>query len=159
MRAKRGEAIRFYNEVVLLWESDECLLWPFALSKAGYPQAKIDGKTTNIHRRVCIIKKGQPPTDEHEAAHNCNAPACCNGRHLRWALPIENIHDKFANGTMLRGSEHGAAKITEEQVIEIRALKGKMPQWKVGEMYSIDQSNVSRIMNEKDQWGWLKQTA
>lgn len=41
---------------------------------------------------------------------------------LRWDTHKANIHDAIRNGRMRRGSQHAAAKLTEEQVARMRVL-------------------------------------
>lgn len=48
-----------------------------------------------------------------------------------------------------RGEANGSAKLTEEQVRTIIALKGTMTQDQVAAEYGINQSRVSRIWNRK----------
>jgi hypothetical protein len=45
----RGAATRFYYEVALTYEGDECLIWPYA-NVRGYAQLVVDGRT---QRLVC----------------------------------------------------------------------------------------------------------
>lgn len=156
VRARPGEARRYYEQTVLAADTDECVIWPFPFDKNNYPKLKYNGKTANVHRLVCKTKNGEPPTLDHQAAHNCNNAACCNWRHLRWATPLENIHDKFENGTVLRGSNHGFSKLTEEQVLEIRSLNGQFSQSQIAKRYSVDQSTISRVIAQKEQWSWLE---
>lgn len=76
-----------------------------------------------IHRLVLTIFVGPPPTAAHECAHSDGNPANNRLDNLRWATSIENNADKFAHGTNASGERHGAAKLTEAAVREIRASK------------------------------------
>lgn len=50
----------------------------------------------------------------------CHQPACINPRHLRWALPDENMGDRVLDGTSNRGSRHGNSILNEDDVATIR---------------------------------------
>lgn len=146
-----GEAERFYREVVQNYSGDDCLIWPFAKT-SGYA---VLGRS-QLHRRVCIEENGPPPTKSHQAAHSCGKGhlGCVNRHHLRWATPVENNADKRIHGTHIRGSLHGAAKITEEQAKLIMALKGKLSQPKIAQKFGIARSTVNNVHNGMC-WAWL----
>lgn len=95
-----AEPSRYFAETVLPLKSDDCLEWPYARSGVGYGQMRVDGRSVNVHRLVCLKAHGDPPTREHQAAHSCGNRLCCNHRHLSWKTQAENELDKVAHGTM-----------------------------------------------------------
>ena len=44
----KGEAQRYFNEVVLPYDGDECLLWPYDCSTSGYGRFHFEGKQQNV---------------------------------------------------------------------------------------------------------------
>lgn len=134
---------------------DECLIWPFARRTSGYGEIYADGKMINAHRRMCELRHGPPPTPKHEAAHSCGKGhlGCVNGSHLRWATPAQNQADRLIHGTHKRGERQWMAKLTEADVLAIRAMRG-IPQWKIANRYGVDQSHISDIVHRKT-WAWL----
>ena len=50
------------------------------------------------------------------------------------------------------GENHGLAKLTAEQVLEIRSMRG-VKQVHIAKLYGIDQSHVSNIINGKN---WVR---
>jgi len=78
-------------ERALAWDSDECFLWPSGWS--GYPTVSENGKHLRVHRFICKMVYGGPPTPRHEVAHSCHRRRCINRRHLRWATHAENHRD------------------------------------------------------------------
>lgn len=90
----------------------------------GYVQADFrhDGKKVHryVHRLVAEAFHGIQPSCSHEVAHQNGVRSDNRANNLRWASRSENHLDKRDHGTMLRGSKHHMAKLTEPQVIEIR---------------------------------------
>ncbi|MBT1154359.1 HNH endonuclease [Aminobacter anthyllidis] len=146
---RSGDAERYFREVVIAYEGDECLAWPFSRSSNGYGQVWVDGKVHAVHRLVCEEVNGLPPTPEHEAAHKCGKghESCCTKAHLVWKTHAENMADMFDHGT-------GHRKLSEEDVREILSLKGKLLHREIAARFGIHKSNVSHILRGKT-WGWL----
>lgn len=145
-RTGDGVPLRFFNDSMSN-DTDDCIEWPFGTNKTGYAKIWVDGKFCMPTRMACELVYGPPPTDKHQAAHSCGNGhlGCINPKHLRWATPKENSADKYIHGTMRFGESNGSAKLTTAQVHEIRQLRGKMPQHKIGEIYGVAQSTVGRI--------------
>lgn len=150
-----GEPMRFYREVVLPYDGDECLTWPYARNK-GYGLLWFDKKNQYVSRLVCQEAKGPPPTPDHDAAHSCGRgdKACVTKRHLRWATAKENCEDTVAHGRSLRGSKHPRAKITKEQAILVKQLKGSLKAREIAEQVGLSREGVASIHQSKS-WGWL----
>jgi hypothetical protein len=146
-----GEAKRYLREVVLAYEGDECLIWPFARLR-GYAMWR--GKI--VSRIACEEHNGPPPTPKHEAAHSCGngAKGCVTKRHTSWKTRTENEADKVIHGTRLRGERCGWAKLTAAQVHKIRALKGTMLQREIADQFSVSRQTINEIHTGK-KWAWL----
>lgn len=152
----RGEPMKFYQEVVLKYEGDDCLVWPFWRDENGRGKLHYNGWDQIVSRVACEEVHGSPPTPEHQAAHSCGKGhlGCCTKGHLSWKTPAENSADKLIHGTHTRGESHPVSKLTEQQVIAIRAMAGKMSQRLIGEQFGISPPQVSNIQRGKS-WGWL----
>lgn len=124
-------------------QGDACVPWPMFRSN-GYGQLGHLGKMHYAHRLMCELAKGPPPSPAHEAAHSCGqgANGCVNPNHLSWKTTSENQRDRAAHGTKSTGS---TGKVSPEQAAEIRALKGKLKQREVADLYGISRSQVSWI--------------
>lgn len=149
IRAKNGEPERFYQEVVLTWTSDECLLWPYAKESGGYGQMRLPNKIAClVHRRACEDVNGPPPSPSHEAAHSCGSGhlGCGNPGHLRWATRMENMADAVAHGTMARGRGTGSRKLDALKVAGIRnRLAAGVPQRQIAAEFGISHVMVGLI--------------
>lgn len=75
--------------------------------------------------------------------HTCDVRACVNPTHLFIGDPIDNIHDMHKKGRHPHGLRYPNAKLTDEQVAEIRAAKGL--QREIAARFGITQSHVSLI--------------
>lgn len=150
--APKGELLRFYREVVLPYEGDECLIWPYTRTGKGY--AKIGDEY--VHRLLCEERHGPPPTPGHQSAHSCGKgmSGCVTKHHLDWKTPSANQMDRVEHGTSNRGEHCGSAKLKEEQVREIRALRGEKTRRELGAIYSVNPATITSILSGKS-WGWL----
>jgi len=73
-----------------------------------------------VHRAVLLAFVGPPPTREHEARHLDGNPEHNALINLCWGTRLENMADKVRHGTQAYGEDSPAARLTEEQVREIR---------------------------------------
>lgn len=153
-RAPAGTALAWIDAHVG-YDGDACLFWPF--HSGAYPTVNIDGRTEKAHRVMCRKARGEPPTPHHEAAHSCGRgdEGCISPRHLRWATSKENHSDKIGHGTMNYGERCGAAKLTKEDIRQIRALEGKMLHREIAELFGVSRPHVSEILARKT-WCWLE---
>lgn len=155
-RASPGEVTRYFLEVVLKYDGDECLLWPYAKTTGGYGQINYEGKRHVVSRLVCENVKGPPPSPEHDAAHSCGKGhlRCVTKRHLSWKTKVQNQSDRIVHGTHSRGERHQMSRLAENDVRQIRALRGKATQVELAEQFGVSQVAISNIHTGR-RWGWL----
>lgn len=154
--APAGAAQTFFDDVVLAYDGDKCLIWPFWRGTNGYAGIRVAGKTAIVSRLVCEKALGPPPTPEHEAAHSCGrgCEGCVTKRHLSWKTRAENEADKLVHGTHSRGSRNYRTHLTEDDVRQIRALKGVVLQREIAISFGVSLTTVSLIHCRKT-WAWL----
>lgn len=123
-----------------------CLIWPFSRAQTGYGQ--LGGDQHLVHRLVCEYRHGPCPTSEHHAAHSCGRghDGCINPWHLSWKTPSENQFDRFQLDI-----PQPRAKLTPEQVDEIRALKGRMRIVDIAAKFGVNERNI-RLIHEGKTW-------
>lgn len=140
------------------FSGDECLIWPFKRNWQGYARMYHEGKQTMVSRLICVHRRGPPPTPKHEAAHSCGKGhlGCVNGSHLRWATRKENHADMLIHGTHGRGERNSTAKLTEADVLAIRALRAAtgLSQSKIARRYGVTRAAVCDIVIRRS-WAWL----
>lgn len=122
-----GAAKRFLSEALSSTDKEACINWPFARNPLGLAQIRINEKTRNVPRLACEHIHGPAPTPKHQAAHSCGKgwDGCINPHHLSWKTQTENEADKVLHGTSWQTRRHPWAKLTAEDVREIRALRAK----------------------------------
>ena len=140
-----GQPLAFLTKAIAT-DTEECIHWPYMVSKSGYAKMHYKGRQTHVSRIVCEIAYGPPPTPSHEAAHNCGKghEACINHRHLQWKTKLENEADKRRHGTILDGTKHNMVKLAENQVQEIRTLS-HLSAPKIGRLYGVSTQTVYDI--------------
>lgn len=149
---RRGSQVPWIKDHVE-YDGDDCLKWPFAFYKDGRGQVTINKRTVQAHRVMCEMAHGAPPTAEHEAAHTCGKghEGCVNPKHLAWKTHQENIEDKFVHGTMLKGEQIAAAKLTEVQVRDIRKLASVETHAALAERYGVVRQTIGKVIR-RERW-------
>lgn len=152
----RGDGLNFFEETVLTYQNDDCLIWPFHRDAYGYGKVTKDGRLHSVHRLLCEIINGPPPGPKDEAAHNCGngAMGCCNPKHVRWDSRTGNQFDRIEHGTSNRGSNHGLSKLDEDSVKQILALRGSKSQSKIAAQFGVSQPAINAIFTKRN-WGWI----
>lgn len=121
------------------YKGDDCLKWPFAMDNAhGRGRLGYLGKHYWAHRLMCILAKGKPPTPKHQTAHSCGNgnKGCINPQHLSWKTNAQNQLDRRKHGTQM-GAKGNRAKLTQEQIAEIRRLQGIETQFSLAERFGV----------------------
>jgi hypothetical protein len=156
MRLKGGEQLAWLRDVALLYEGDECLPWPFGVTKQGYGMVTHeDGSRETPHRYVCRKAHGEPAAPSHEVRHLCpRNRRCVAKRHLAWGTRTENALDRHDHGTMIRGEGHPWHKLTEGEVVAIRNLQGVATQREIARKHDVSTTTVRDIWKRR-RWGWL----
>lgn len=132
-------------------ETDNCIEWKFSIASHGYGMIWHEGKDKTVHRLALTLKVGQPPQKRMLALHKpkiCNNRLCFNYRHLYWGTWKDNSRDAVTDGTFSKpprfvGEEHPRAKLTKNQVIEIRADSDS--QRKIAKKYGVNHTTIGFI--------------
>lgn len=148
-KAANGDLQAFVENVALQFDSDECLPWPYGKNGAGYGSMTFNRKFGDAHVFVCRLAHGEPPSPVHEVAHNCGRRECCNPRHLRWATRRENHADKIKHKTTNSSVRNGNCKLSDEQVGEIRALKGVLTYAEIANRFGINKDYVGHLIRRQ----------
>jgi hypothetical protein len=128
--------------------TDECWEWQASTNRHGYGWFFVDGEPKLAHR-VIADAKGMD-TDGELVLHHCDNPSCVNPNHLYIGTQADNMRDRAERSDYSgqHGEEHGMAKLTEDEVKEIRERYNSenITQVELGEEYGIGQTQVSNIV-------------
>lgn len=124
---------RFWRKVT---KTDSCWMWTGCVSTDGYGRIKLDKPSSlnrTTHKLSWEIANGPVP-DGLFVLHKCDVRRCVNPEHLFLGTQQDNVDDMLSKGRNQRGSGHymarrgggkgednRASKLTEAQVLEIRA--------------------------------------
>ncbi|WP_081080637.1 HNH endonuclease signature motif containing protein [Burkholderia cepacia] len=119
-----------------------CLNWTGATQSEGYGIFSFGGKLMLVHRAAYQEVHGEIP-DGLVVMHGCDNRRCCNESHLRLGTDQDNKDDCVAKGRHSRGESHPTAKLTAEEVKQIRA--DSRNQRALASEFGVSQSQISHI--------------
>jgi hypothetical protein len=126
-----------------------CIPWLGRLDKDEYGAITIRGVRWVASRLCWRLFRGPIPAGKY-ICHKCDTPRCVNIDHLFVGSPTDNSRDmvsKQRNRFVPRhGTEHGSAKLTEAQVIEIRRLYSEsVTPTELAKRFNISRTNARRV--------------
>lgn len=132
--------------------SDECWEWTGKLNHSGYgilctgPRA--NRKRTRAHRISWEIHNGPIP-ERKLVLHKCDNKKCVNPNHLYLGTHSNNMQDAWDRGRQprerpnCRGLNHGKAKLSDDDVREIRRLwKKRVRRKALSEKYGVSPRHI-----------------
>lgn len=110
---------RFWAKVEIK-KADECWPWLAWRDKLGYGDFDYPHGRYRAHRLAYLFGNGD--IDTRNVCHSCDNPSCCNPSHLWLGTQQENMIDMRSKGRgfLTSGTKNWSAKLTDEQVHQIR---------------------------------------
>ena len=150
---------RFWAKVAVRGAT-ECWLWTLSVDVRGYGIAVFEGKKYRAHRvaaylRGIVLSPRAPSSmkDYGFVLHACDNPPCCNPAHLRAGTQRENTLDSVSRGRANRakGETHPSAKLTAEQVQDIRERYAcdEVSLRFLANMFGVSLRQIGRIVTRK----------
>jgi hypothetical protein len=112
-----------------------------------------------VHRLVCEAFEGLPPSPDHEVRHLDGDRLNNHATNLRWGTRQENVRDTIRHGRawsqdpnrdIRRGSRIGTAKLTEADVVEIRAMRsGGATMASIGLRFGVSRTCIGHVIGGK----------
>jgi len=119
-----------------------CWVWRGNKLNSGYGRVAWKNKKKRVHRLYWLLSGRTIPEGlDMLHGHKCSK-ACYNPEHIRPGTCSENALDKHRDGTCVQ------AKLTKEQVLEIRARTDKN-QKELGEEYDVNPTAIRKILSRK----------
>lgn len=100
-----------------------CWMWEGARGSDAYGELNLCGTFDGIKRMRAHILSWRLHFGETQGlhvCHRCDNPPCVNPEHLFLGTQAENHDDMKRKGRSARGAKHGAARLTEADVLLIR---------------------------------------
>ena len=103
-----------------------------------------------VHRIVLEAFVGPRPVG-YECRHLDGNSANNRIENLCWGTHTQNEADKLRHGTSNRGEQNGRAKLTEDDVVEIRRLLAQgMTCVEISRPFGVDRSTIGQIKSSKN---------
>jgi hypothetical protein len=138
-----------------------CWVWQGSVRKKdGYGSINIgQGKTSLVHRLAYTYWKGEIPEGMF-VCHHCDNPPCINPDHLFLGTNQDNMNDKMLKGRAFtgfhKGEANGGAKLTNEQVSDIKKLliEGEFNQSEIAVEFGVSRQSICDI-NTNKKWSHI----
>lgn len=126
-----------------------CIEWTKHLDESGYGVIGYGSRCKRTHRVSWEFCNGPIPSGLC-VLHRCDNPKCLNVSHLFLGTKADNNADKLAKGRQSKGSKHGFAKLTEEDVSEIRRRHANGEKQKdLAEEYGVSGCAIWQVVSRK----------
>lgn len=129
-----------------------CWEWTRSKDRKGYGQVGVNYKHIYAHRLAYMLWIGEIP-EGMCVCHHCDNPPCFNPNHLFIGTRKDNARDAAQKGrTFIPGAfceQHPMAKLTNEQVQEIRRLfiPLKVTRKMLSEKFGVSVHTIASIVN------------
>ena len=125
-------------------------------NKKGYLRVRLTcpgvSTTSVVHRLVLAAFVGPQPSPEHECNHKNGVKSDNRLENLEWVTRKENNRHAVENGFWHPhiGEDHGMARLTAEQVRNIRLFEGTFGASELGRTYNVSGSAIRLIWKRKN---------
>ena len=153
---------RFWSKVDVAENDIACWEWRGRRDEDGYGGFKAEGRNLRAHRLAVEFFNGPIGDSSSVVCHKCDNPPCCNPRHLFVGSIADNWRDSKVKGRReyaehkRRGGNSNWARLTEDQVIEIRRLhaSGNITQEELAARFGVTRPNIHHVVTRKT-WSHL----
>jgi len=141
-------ASRFWAKVE---KGDGCWRWLGSTDSKGYGHVRLQGgRMQQAHRTAWELTTGKKLSPHVKLCHHCDNPACVRPDHMFPGTQAQNLADMRAKGRSARGARNRAARLSESQVLDIRASfaqrSGYGAQQDLARLYGVTLATINDIV-------------
>lgn len=116
----------------------------------GYRQFTVlSYQIIHAHKEVCKAFHGSKPFPEAQALHKNGNKDDCSESNMYWGTHAQNMKDRDTHGRTVSGENAGLAKLTWDQVRQIRGLQNQLSRPKIMDQFGISQAALQNILSGK----------
>ena len=147
MVGKRGRSLQERFENFYIPEPNTgCWLWIGGREGKGYGEMRDGlGRVAKAHHIAYRLYKGEIPPGLM-IRHKCDVRCCVNPDHLEVGTAQDNVDDAVSRDRHSRGERFHAAKLTEQQVLAIRADPRKGQHTAIAKDYGMSPQAIYGIL-------------
>lgn len=124
-----------------------CWVWKGHCRNFGHGTFWANKQKTSPHRYSYTLHNGPIPSGLG-VLHKCDTPGCCRPDHLFLGDQSANMQDAASKGRTTQGTKNSRAKLTEDQVREIRQLVASGERREsVATKFGLSKNAVTPIVN------------
>ncbi len=148
-------AKRFWAKVD---KTPTCWLWIGSITNSGYGRFSASYKNAgyDLAHRVSFEMHHRRLRPREIVMHICDVKLCVRPEHLVAGSHADNTQDAIQKGRFPRGEDTSRAKLTNQQVRDIRSeyAPRKNSLAMLGRKYGVSFQLISQIIHRKN-WAWL----
>ncbi len=151
--ARMQKFVLIFSASCRMADTDDCIEWQGNKDAKGYGRIHGAGGTVKAHRLAyCLHTQCTLESVSGDVIrHTCDNPGCVNPRHLLIGSNLDNIADRVERDRSAKGEGNGWAKLTSEDVAQIKAFyqKGVRGRGAVStaKRFNVCHSTVQRIIS------------
>ena len=121
-----------------------CWEWAAGKDPKGYGLIFWEGKSHRAHRVSFYLEHGRWP--DADVLHTCDNPSCVRSDHIFDGTHEENMADMTRRGRVATGLRQGSAKLTSDQVADIRIRRARGEKLdSIARLHGVTKSYVSQL--------------
>lgn len=126
---------------------EACWPWRGAITTHGYGCTQVGNKRVlGAHKVAYVYTMGVVP-DGLQVCHTCDNRKCCNPSHFFLGTKADNARDAMRKDRHARGERNRRNKLTDSQVLEIRALAPKRGECQaLAEKYGVNLNTMQAVV-------------